>query len=402
MRRGLKVMHRPGARPHLGPHPWFEESARAATTRRSPTGMSGPIPRPDGTPPNNWLSDLRRARLAVGAAAAPVLPAQLPRQPARPELAASRRWPAMLGRGALLAGARRGRLPARCDQLRAPTTRALRTIRPTPPRRCAEGRGSRPDNPYALPAAPARQDSAREPAVPGAAARAARRAYPGHVLRSARSRIPERRFERMASYTARGRLHMAYSLRAAARGLLDREEALRGDCSPRWRRIEDGWPCWSFSNHDVVRRGYFLAGRNVRLVRHRRLALRLEHRLRAPGRPGRHRRGERRGRRAVRDPRLASSCCCWAGSSSRSTCAAASSRCRSSSSGATRRRPLVPGDHLDHRLRPDEDLRHHRGRRHRLRDADGDRLLDGRARRGRRHRASTRSSAACARCSTRT
>jgi alpha-glucosidase len=43
-------------------------------------------PKRDGTPPNNWLSVLRRPGLGLGAAAPPVLSAQLPRRAARLEL----------------------------------------------------------------------------------------------------------------------------------------------------------------------------------------------------------------------------------------------------------------------------------------------------------------------------
>ena len=37
-------------------HPWFAGKPRATRPTRRPTGMSGPIPMPDGTPPNNWPS----------------------------------------------------------------------------------------------------------------------------------------------------------------------------------------------------------------------------------------------------------------------------------------------------------------------------------------------------------
>jgi alpha-glucosidase len=62
----------------------------------------------------------------------------------------------------------------------------------------------------------------------------------------------DRALENAARFTAGGRaLHMAYTFdllgtpytAASIGGIVDRLEAM----------IEDGWPCWSFSNHDVTR-----------------------------------------------------------------------------------------------------------------------------------------------------
>ena len=48
--------HRPGAVPHLRPAPLVPREPAAAAPMRGPTGTSGPIPRRDGSPPNNWPS----------------------------------------------------------------------------------------------------------------------------------------------------------------------------------------------------------------------------------------------------------------------------------------------------------------------------------------------------------
>ena len=60
-------------------HPWFIES-RARATIPSVTGIIWRAPAPDGGPPNNWLSELRRQRLAIRRDERPVLLPRLPRR----------------------------------------------------------------------------------------------------------------------------------------------------------------------------------------------------------------------------------------------------------------------------------------------------------------------------------
>ena len=48
--------HRPGAVAHLRPARLVQAKAAPAATTPRPIGTSGPTPRPDGTAPNNWLS----------------------------------------------------------------------------------------------------------------------------------------------------------------------------------------------------------------------------------------------------------------------------------------------------------------------------------------------------------
>ena len=52
---GLQGADRSGVSHTSDQHAWFAES-RANRIMPKPTGMSGPIPKPDGSPPNNWQS----------------------------------------------------------------------------------------------------------------------------------------------------------------------------------------------------------------------------------------------------------------------------------------------------------------------------------------------------------
>ena len=73
-------------------------------------------------------------------------------------------------------------------------------------------------------------------------------AYPGRALLGEFSSQPGA-FARVARATGPGRLHMAYTL-APLRGGFSLEQAralIEAAAQPA------GWPCWSFSNHDVVR-----------------------------------------------------------------------------------------------------------------------------------------------------
>jgi alpha-glucosidase len=64
-RLGIKVMIDLVISHTSDQHPWFVESRSSRPTPR-PTGTSGPIPKPDGTPPNNWLSIFGGSAWAVG------------------------------------------------------------------------------------------------------------------------------------------------------------------------------------------------------------------------------------------------------------------------------------------------------------------------------------------------
>jgi hypothetical protein len=107
---------RPGAVAYLGRS--IPGSRKAARTGRTP-GRLVCLGRSEA----RWHAaeqlavDLWRLGLGLGQPARAVLPAQLPDQPARPELPPRTGAGGAAGRGAVLAGARRGRLPAGHDQL---------------------------------------------------------------------------------------------------------------------------------------------------------------------------------------------------------------------------------------------------------------------------------------------
>ena len=71
-------------------HPWFVEAV-SGPGRAAPRLLRMGRPGAGGGPPNNWLDATGRARLDPGRGQRPVLPAQLPAQPARPELVGPRR-----------------------------------------------------------------------------------------------------------------------------------------------------------------------------------------------------------------------------------------------------------------------------------------------------------------------
>ncbi len=131
--------------------------------------------------------------------------------------------------------------------------------------------------------------------------------------------------------------------------------------------------------------GLFFGRAQRRLVRHRGLAVRLQHRLRAPGGSGGHRRRQRPGGRAVRDPGLTDPAAAGLGLR-----AVLSQERRLHDAGVPRApllkgRPLLPGGDLHRGLRADQDLGHHRRGGRRLRGPDGDQLLDRGAGRGGGH-----------------
>ena len=77
--RGLKVILDFVPNHTSDQHPWFVES-RSSRTTPSATGTSGATRRPDGGPPNNWISNFGGSAWDVRRGDGPVL---LPRLPAR-------------------------------------------------------------------------------------------------------------------------------------------------------------------------------------------------------------------------------------------------------------------------------------------------------------------------------
>jgi len=124
---------------------------------------------------------VRRLRLGLGTAPAPVLPAQFPRVPAGPQFPCAGGPGADAGSGALLARAGGGRVPLRRLQFPFPRPAAAQQPagqRPGP----AAGHLGEPEQSLRLPAAQVRQEPAGEPGVPAPPAAAAGRAR-GHEPR---------------------------------------------------------------------------------------------------------------------------------------------------------------------------------------------------------------------------
>ena len=93
-------------------HPWFVASRRSRDDPKRDWYVWRD-PAPDGGPPNNWVSMAGGGAWAVRRRDRPVLPALVPQGAARPQLAQPGRARGDARRAALLARARRRRLPGR-------------------------------------------------------------------------------------------------------------------------------------------------------------------------------------------------------------------------------------------------------------------------------------------------
>ena len=116
-------------------HPWFLD-ARSSRQARHRDWYVWADPRPDGSPPNNWLDSTGRSAWTLDATERAVLPAQLSAHPARSQLVEPDRTGRLRRDSALLVRPGRVRLPDR------------RRPRPVPRRPAAgqpSGRGPGPD-----------------------------------------------------------------------------------------------------------------------------------------------------------------------------------------------------------------------------------------------------------------
>lgn len=241
--RGLKVLVDLVGGHTSDRHPWFDASRRSRT---APTAdwYVWADPAPDGTPPNNWLS-------VFGGSAWSWEPRR--RQyflhhflPSQPTLNLEN--PACLE--ALLDTARfwldRGVDGFRMDAIdfltHDPRLRSNPAIRPA--------NGQVPAKLFAL------QRHDHDMMQPASMAvlrrvRALLEEYPGSVALGEVS-SQDGAFDRIAAYTgAPDLLHMAYTLRPLRHGF-DRP-TLRALLRDAIATCDRGWPCWSFSNHDVER-----------------------------------------------------------------------------------------------------------------------------------------------------
>lgn len=218
-------------------HPWFVESASSRENPRADWYVWAD-PRPDGGPPNNWLGRFGGYAWEWNAARRQYyLHNFLIEQPDlnlhNPEvqeavLAIMRHWFA-LGVDGL-------RLDVVNFYMQDP---ALRDNPPT-------SRNDLPANPYYLQAHV--YDRSRPENLPflarmrAEADRAGDRMLLGEIS-------CDRQVERMAEYTRPGRLHTAYSFELLGPVLSGSHIAAAVTAAG----ADGAWPCWAFSNHDVVR-----------------------------------------------------------------------------------------------------------------------------------------------------
>ncbi|MBN8905124.1 MAG: alpha-glucosidase [Rhodospirillales bacterium] len=222
-------------------HPWFRESRSSRDNARADWYVWAD-PAPDGTPPNNWLS-------VFGGAAWTWEPRRrqyylhhfLSQQPAF-NLHNPAVMDALLQAGAFW-------LDRGVDGFRLDAVDFLlhdRALRSNPP---APWTGPTPAKLFAL------QEHRHDMLQPEATGLLARirgllDRYPGRVALGEISSQPGA-YNRVLSCTAgQDRLHMAYTL-SPLRGAFDWTTV--SALVDAQAEAADGWPCWSFSNHDVER-----------------------------------------------------------------------------------------------------------------------------------------------------
>jgi len=225
-------------------HPWFVESRSGRDNPRADWYV-WTDPGPDGMPPNNWVSvfggpawewDSRRRQYYLHN----FLAAQPDLNFHNPEVQEA------------LLGVMRFWLERGVDGFRLDTVNYYfhdRKLRPNPPARRDDPRP--PVNPYDM------QDHRFQKNRPEnidflKRMRALTDDYDARVLIGEVGETPRRATEIMAEYT-RGseRLHMAYSFDMLGPEFSARH--FRSRIEKYFKAAPDGWPCWSFSNHDVPR-----------------------------------------------------------------------------------------------------------------------------------------------------
>jgi alpha-glucosidase len=226
-------------------HPWFLES-RGSTGNPKADWYVWADPRPDGAPPNNWLSvfgggawqwEARRRQY--------YLHNFLAEQPDlnfhNPEV-----QDAMLD--VIRFWLERGVDGFRLDTVNFYTHDAA--LRDNPPARADWG-GAPPVNPFDM------QEHVFSRGRPENLAfvermRALTDGFEARMLLGEIAESGDRALELMADYTrGDGRLHMAYSFDMLGPELTAAH--IRHEVETFFGRAPDGWPCWSFSNHDVRR-----------------------------------------------------------------------------------------------------------------------------------------------------
>ena len=242
---GLKVMIDQVLSHTSAEHAWFQESRQSRDNPRADWYVWADA-RPDGTPPNNWLSlfggcawqwEPRRGQYYLHN----FLTSQPDLNFHHPEvrLAALDNIRFWLDKG--VDGVRLDAINF-CFH-----DRQLRD-NPAKPREMLVGRGFSPDNPYAFQYHHYNNTQPENLAFLGEL-RALMDRYPDIAALGEIS--SEDSLATMAEYTRDGRLHMGYSFE-----LLTDEfsvEHIRGTVTRLESQMTEGWPCWAISNHDVER-----------------------------------------------------------------------------------------------------------------------------------------------------
>jgi alpha-glucosidase len=243
--RGLRVLFDLVLSHTSDQHPWFLESRRDRVNPRADWYVWAE-PRPDGTPPNNWLSVFggsawrweprrRQYYLHNFLAEQPDLNFYAPAV-REAQLDVARFW---LDRGV--------------DGFRLDAINALThdpRLRDNPAIDVDEDPSTPDANPYRM------QDHVHDKNQPETARflesfRALLDRYPGAVALGEIGDAPWRALRRAAEYCAPGRLHSCYTFDLL--GARFDAEHLAGVVARHEEALADGWPCWSWSNHDVAR-----------------------------------------------------------------------------------------------------------------------------------------------------
>ena len=226
-------------------HPWFAESRQDRTNPKADWFVWADA-KPDGSPPNNWLSIFggvawtweprrRQYYLHNFLSSQPQLNFHNP-QVRQAQLDVLRFW------------LERGVDGFRLDSINFPYHDALLRDNPAKPVELRQGRGFSPDNPYAF---QYHTWNNTRPENLGFL-EDVRRLLDGYRDSAALGEISsDDSLATMAQYVQPNRLHMGYSFElltddASAGHIRSTVEALES-------RLQDGWACWAISNHDVRR-----------------------------------------------------------------------------------------------------------------------------------------------------
>ncbi|MDE1894897.1 MAG: alpha-glucosidase [Xanthomonadaceae bacterium] len=244
-RLGLKVMIDQVLSHTSVEHAWFSESRQSRDNPRADWYVWADA-RPDGTPPNNWLSlfggcawqwEPRRGQYYLHN----FLTSQPDLNFHHPEV-----------RAAALDSVRfwldKGVDGVRLDAINFCFHDGRLRDNPAKPKEKRVGRGFSPDNPYAF-QYHLYNNTQPENLAFLAELRQLMDQYPDVAALGEIS--SEDSLATMAEYTRRGRLHMGYSFELLTDDFS--VDHIRGTVRQLESQMIEGWPCWAISNHDVER-----------------------------------------------------------------------------------------------------------------------------------------------------